>query len=138
MIPFIQKGDLTKLSGKRRNSICGCETKCKVFFTFITDNNDSDYILCAGDAKQFGFEILEMIGAVKSGIMFIGPNRAWTGEEERLIENYFKEHDCFDDNGRVRHGINRGLAEVLGRTREQVKEKVKRMRKEGKLKEGLS
>lgn len=83
MIPFIQKGDLTALPGKRRNNICGCENKCTEFYTFTTYKENSDFILCASDAKQFGFEILEMIGAIKSGVMFIGPNRAWTGEEER-------------------------------------------------------
>lgn len=132
-IPFIAKGDLTKVPGKRRNVICGCENRCTEFYTFTTLKEGSDFMMCAGDAKQFGFEILEMIGAVKSGIMFIGPNRAWTGEEERIIEKYFKEHDCIDENGRVRHGINVGLAEVLGRNRQQVKEKVKRMRKVGRI-----
>lgn len=132
-IPFITKGDLTALPGKRRNSICGCEKRCTEFYTFTTYKDDSDFILCAGDAKHFGFEILEMMGAVKSGIMFIGPNRAWTGEEERIIEKYFKEHDCIDERGRVRNGINSGLAEVLGRNRIQVRDKVKRMRKEGKI-----
>lgn len=135
MIPYIQKGDLTALPGKRRNAICRCEKRCTEFYTFTTVAKNTDFILCAGDARQFGFEILEMQGAVKSGIMFIGPNRAWTGEEERIIEKYFIENDCIDDKGRVRNGINTGLAEVLGRTRQQVKEKVKRMRKEGKIKE---
>lgn len=133
MIPYIQKGDLTALHGKRRKAICGCETQCKTFYTFTTDDEKTDFMLCAGDARQFGFELLEMLGAVKSGLLFNGPNLAWSGEDERLIQKYFKENDCIDENGKVRYGINAALAGILGRNRSQVKQKVQRMRNEGKL-----
>jgi hypothetical protein len=133
MIPFIQKGDLTKLPSKRRNNICGCQTSCREFFTFTTYSDDSDFILCAGDAKQFGFEILEKAGVVTQSHAFPKSKRGWTTEQERFVIKYIKENHRIDENGRMKDGTYTLIGEMLGKTREQVKDKVNHLRRFGRV-----
>lgn len=130
MIPYITKGDLTKLHHNRQKIICGCEPKCTEFYTFSTEE---DFILCTTDAKQFAFELLEELGIVTKKLAFPKSKYGWTMEQERFIQRYFKEEPIFREDGKIKYGTYSMLGEMLGKTREQVKNKIQSMQKEGKL-----
>lgn len=129
MIPHITKGDLTQLPSKRQQKICGCKPKCNDFYTFT---NDEDFILCSGDARQFAFEIFNKLGLVTAKLAFPKSKWGWTTEQEQFIKSYLKDKAAYY-NGKVKYGTYSLIAEMLGKTREQVKNKIQHMAKEGKL-----
>jgi hypothetical protein len=130
LIPYLTKGDLTKLSLKKQKKICGCVTLCQEFYNFTTD--DDDFILCAGDARQFAFELLEIMGLVTKKCAFPTSKWGWTTEQEEFVKKYLKDKNAYY-NGKVKYGTYSLIAEMLGKTREQVKNKIQHMQKEGKL-----
>jgi hypothetical protein len=129
MIPYITKGDLTKLSPKKQKKLCGCTALCKEFYNFTTD--EEDFTLCAGDARQLAFEIMYQQGLVSKKIAFPA-STGWTMEHEEFIKKYLKDKNAYSD-GKIKYGTYSLIAEMLGKTREQVKKKVQRMQKVGKL-----
>lgn len=129
MIPYITKGDLTKLPEKRQKKICGCNQRCREFFTFTTED---DFILCANDTNQFGFEILEQLGLVTKKQAFPNSKYGWTTEQERFVIKYLKENNCYL-GGKVKWGTYSLIGEMLGKTRDQVKDKINHLRKAGRL-----
>ncbi|MCD4838149.1 hypothetical protein LRS37_04540 [Neobacillus sedimentimangrovi] len=130
MIPYITKGDLTKLTPKRQRKICGCNPLCQEFYTYQTD--EDDFILCAGDTKQFALEIFNQLGLIDQNLAFPKTDYGWTDEQELLIQRYLKDKNAYY-RGKVKYGTYSNLAQMLGKTREQVKNKIQHMRKEGKL-----
>jgi len=130
LIPYISKGDLTKLGPKRQSKICGCNPKCKEFYTFSIDVED--FILCATDSRQFAFEVLESLGVVTSKLAFPHSLFGWTTEQERFIKEFLNDNSAYY-NGKVKYGTYSLIAEMLGKTRGQVKSKIQHMQKEGKL-----
>lgn len=130
MIPYMQKGDLTALHGRRRNAICGCKKQCRVFYTFINEDQDTDFILCAEDAKAFAFEILDSLGLLQNHQYVKG---VWSVDDEHLIKRYIKENKPYDERGHLQKGTIRELSEILGKTYKQVKGKIYTMRRAGKL-----
>jgi hypothetical protein len=130
MIPYITKGDLTKLSQKKQKKICGCPKLCTEFFNFATD--EEDFTLCTGDARQLAFEIMYQQGLVSKKLAFPDSNSGWTMEHEEFIKKYLKDKNAYSD-GKIKYGTYSLIAEMLGKTREQVKKKVQHMQKVGKL-----
>ncbi|CRK80331.1 hypothetical protein [Neobacillus massiliamazoniensis] len=130
MIPYITKGDLTKLSPKKQKKICGCVTLCTDFYTFTTD--DEDFTLCAGDTRQLAFEILEKQGLVTQKLAFPTSKWGWTTDQEEFVKKYLKDKNAYY-NGKIKYGTYSLIGEMLGKTRDQVKNKIQHMQKEGKL-----
>jgi hypothetical protein len=131
MIPYIQKGEMAKLHSKRQAALCGCQPRCRYFYTFT--EHEHDWILCARDAQQFAFEILEQLDLVTKKLAFPKSKVGWTTEQEHFIIRYFQDEHCFEENGKVKYGTYSLLGEMLGKTRDQVKLKIQHMSKEGKL-----
>lgn len=131
MIPYIHKGELFRLDPRRQKTVCACLEKCNYFYTFSF--REQDFMLCEGDTKQFGFEILQEIGVLTKKLAFPQSKYGWTTEQERFIKNYFATESCYTEAGRVKYGLYNMLGEMLGKSREQVKNKIQHMQKEGKL-----
>jgi hypothetical protein len=129
LIPYIVKGDLTKLPKRRQKKICGCSLTCTEFYTF---NTEDEFILCAGDAKKFAFEILEQLGIISKTLAFPYSVSGWTTMQEHLIKKFLSDPNVYY-NGKVKYGTYSRLGEMLGKSREQVKKKIQHMQKEGKL-----
>jgi hypothetical protein len=131
MIPYTTKGDLTKLPNKRQKKVCGCTPRCKEFITITTE--EEDLMICRTDAKEFAFELLEMLGLVTEKRAFPKSKRGWTTEQERFVIKYLKEENCINDKGKVKDGTYTLIGEMLSKSREQVKDKVGHLRKAGRL-----
>lgn len=132
MIPYMQKGDLRRLPLARQKAICGCAKQCEVFITF-TGKRENDFMLCAEDAKQFGFEILEMLEIVTKSLAFPKSKYGWTTEQERFVINYIKKNKRIGQDGRILNGTYTLIGEMLGKSREQIKDKVNHLRRAGRL-----
>jgi hypothetical protein len=130
MIPYLTKGDLTKLSLKKQKKICGCVILCNEFYNYSTD--DDDFILCAGDSRQFAFELLEKLGLVTKKMAFPTSKWGWTTEQEEFVKRYLKDKNAYY-NGKVKYGTYSLIGEMIGKSREQVKEKIKYLREAGRL-----
>jgi hypothetical protein len=131
LIPYLTKGDLTKLPTKRQKKVCGCSPPCTEFITIATEVED--IMLCHTDANEFAFEILELLGLVTEKRAFPKSKRGWTTEQERFVIKYLKEEHCYLDSGRMRDGTYSLIGEMLGKSREQIKDKVNHLRKAGRL-----
>lgn len=129
MIPYMKKGDLNKLPKTRQRKVCGCNDPCQ---TFITFSHNSDFLLCEQDAKEFAFEILAELGVLTKKLAFPKSKYGWTTEQEQFVIRYLKDEHCLQ-NGRVKYGTYSILGEMLGKSREQVKNKIQHMKKEKKL-----
>lgn len=131
MIPYMVKGELYRLDPRRQKNVCTCKQRCEHFYTFTL--RDTDFMLCAGDTEQFGFEILQEVGVLTKKLAFPKSKYGWTTEQERFIKNYFETERVYEPSGKVKYGLYSMLGEMLGKTREQVKNKIQHMQKEGKL-----
>lgn len=131
MIPYLTKGDLTKLPRKRMKKVCGCSPACSEFIIIATE--EEDLMLCRTDAKEFAFEMLEMLGFVTEKKAFPKSKRGWTTEQERFVIRYLKEEQCIRENGKVKDGTYSLIGEMLGKSREQIKDKVSHLRKAGRI-----
>lgn len=115
------KGDLGKIPEKRRKQICTCPSPCQVFLTIVAD---TDFILCANQAREFAFDILRPLGIMSSVNTVRRP--FWTTKDEDYIRHYLEEFGQHP-------GAYKCMAEHLGRTYHAVKTHVGDMRKAGKL-----
>jgi hypothetical protein len=131
MIPYLSKGDLSKLPKKRIKKVCGCSPTCTEFITITTE--EEDLMLCRTDAKEFAFEMLELLGLVTEKRAFPKSKRGWTTEQERFVIKYLKEENCIQENGKVKDGTYSLIGEMLEKSREQVKDKVNHLRKAGRI-----
>ena len=130
MIPYLMKGDLTKLPKNRQKKICGCPTLCTEFYTFSLENDD--FMLCAGDTRQFAFEMMSELGLMTKKLAFPTSKWGWTTEQEEFVKKYLKDKSAYY-NGKVKYGTYSLIGEMLGKSREQVKNKIQHMQKEGKI-----
>lgn len=115
------KGDLASLPAKRQRKICKCSTRCNNFITIVADE---DVIMCEGEAREYAYDILRTLGLYSD--VYQKPKALWTTKDEQFIIKYYAEH-----------GSHNGAYEIigrhLGRSREAVKRRITRMRKEKRL-----
>lgn len=131
MIPYLTNGLLNRMPEKRRKKICECSTPCNEFITISTENED--VMLCAAKAKEFAFEILEKVGTVTKNLAFPPTKWGWTTEQERILIKFLKEESCYSENGKVKYGTYKLLGELLGKSRSAINDKVKYLRRMGRL-----
>lgn len=132
MIPYLTKGQLNRMPEKRRKKICQCQRPCQYFFNISTENDD--VILCETDAKQFVYELLQLLGmADEQKIDFPQSKRGWTFAQENFVLKFLKEEKCMKENGFMKDGTYNMLSEMLGKTKAQIKDKVYHFRKAGRL-----
>jgi hypothetical protein len=124
VIPYSAKGDLTRLPEKKQHKICGCEPRCKEFINLSTEKDD--VMLCAKDAELFAFEILAHLEIVTRRMAFPKSKYGWTREQERFIIKYLEENP-------VKYGTYTLIGEMLGKSRDVVKNKIQYMKREGQL-----
>lgn len=100
---------------------CKCTPKCKEFFRL----NGID-VYCKKSLEQLAINILNRV----NGTMIAQKNfnnRGWTTKQEIELIKFIEK------NG-VQFGTYRILAEMFGKSRAQVKGKVYKLEKEGRLK----
>lgn len=114
------KGAMADLPVKRQKSICKCPTLCTNFINII---GMTDFILCEGVAREYAYDILRTLGLHSD--IYQKPKPFWTTKDEQYILDYFAEHGHHT-------GAYQIIGKHLGRSRDAVKNKVLKMRKEGK------
>ena len=112
-MPEIIEVDLTKRP-------CKCIPKCDQYFRI----NGMD-VYCKKKLEQLAINILNVVNGTTISQKNYN-NRGWTTKMERELIRFI------ESNG-VRFGTYRILAEMFGKSREQVKRKVYKLEKEGRL-----
>lgn len=120
MRPSVFKGKLDDLPSKRKRQICKCVDRCSAFITIV---GQEDFILCEAEAREHAFQVLRTLGIFSD--IYTKPTPFWTTKDEQFIIDYIAKHG-------VHNGAYRIIAEHLGRSRDATKNKILRMRKEGK------
>ncbi|MBT2718293.1 hypothetical protein [Bacillus sp. ISL-57] len=115
MKPILHKIDLKSLPKQQRAKICVCKTHCTKGVS-ITSYNDG-FIICWNDARKLLYEMIHTLDEEKT--------TSWTKEDEEFVIKYYA-------NG-VYYRINNEIAEHLGKTYQQVKSKVRNLRKAGRI-----
>lgn len=121
MQPQVFKGDLNKLPVKRQKQICLCNKPCNSFITIV---GQEDFIMCEAAARDHAFDILRILEILLD--VYTKPAPFWTTKDEAYVLDYFKKHG-------QHNGAYRIIAKHLGRSRDAVKNKVLKMRREGRL-----
>lgn len=116
MRPFISVVDLTALSVARRKRICECKSQCEKGITLSTHNDG--LIMCWNDARKTLYDLNSQMNE--------GAYTTWTDKDEELLIEHYKTHGNY-------RGIQRVLADMLGKSQSQVKSKVTRLRKHKRL-----
>lgn len=113
---------------------CTCPEPCLKLIEFL-DPMDQERILvlCEKQATAYAYDILKRVGVLKTspleGRIKVDKrrlNKNWTTLEEQELISFLK------DNG-VIYGGYRMFAELHGKTVHSVKEKVRSLRKEGRI-----
>lgn len=115
MKPILFKVDLESLPKQQQAKICVCKTPCNKGVS-ITSYNDG-FIICWNDARKLLYEMIHTLDEEKT--------TSWTKEDEEFVIKYYS-------NG-VYYRINNEIAEHLGKTYQQVKSKVRNLRKAGRI-----
>lgn len=111
---------ITKTKSKRASK-CKCTIMCEEFYRV----NGFD-VYCKGSLEQLAVNILNLVN--DTNISQGNRNkRGWTTKQEQQIIQFIER------NG-VQFGTYRIIGEMIGKTREQVKAKVYKLEKEGRLK----
>lgn len=121
MLPEVYKGQLCRIPERRRKTICQCDIPCKFFITIV---GQEDFVLCEKIGRNHALDILSTLGVI-TDIKTV-PTPFWTTKEEKFVIDYFKKHG-------QHNGAYRIIGVQLGRSRDAVKNKVRSMKKEGKI-----
>lgn len=121
MQPQVFKGDLSLLPTRRRKTICKCEIPRNHFITIV---GQEDFIICEKEARDHALDILNQLNVITE--IVTQPTPFWTTKEERYVINYFEQHGNHN-------GAYRIIGAQIGRSRDAVKNKVLKLRKEGRI-----
>lgn len=121
-------GDLTQMPEDQQARICRCYKKCKRFIT-LTIINDGQ-IICEYDAKKHLDNLYALLYPKK--VTKEKKHYGWTTkEEERLIE-IVRSSETYE-SGRLKQGARQIAAKELKRSESQIMNKLRDLRKRGKL-----
>jgi hypothetical protein len=129
--PVVHKGEMEQLYPAMQGKICKCERRCRRYVSVNTDREG--FMMCEMAAKEYAFEILHALDVVSEKKAFPQSVKGWTTEQERFIKKYITENNVIMPDGKLKYGTCSLLAEMLMKTRDQVKDKIRLMRREGKL-----
>jgi hypothetical protein len=116
MKPFLSKVNLKDLPTYSRKKICSHDVPCETAITFTTFNDG--IIICERDARETMYNLMQTLDAHN--------NTTWTDSDEAFLLDHYKDKGMY-------HGFYNYVADSLGKSRDQVKSKIKRMRKKGQL-----
>jgi hypothetical protein len=114
--PYISKADLSPLPLSQRRKICSCKIPCETGVTLTTFNDG--FLLCWNDARKMLYEFISVLDEER--------RTTWTEKDEEYVIEHYKVNGVY-------HGINTRIAEALGKSQHQVKSKVARLRKRGRI-----
>lgn len=116
MKPVIAKVNMKILSLRNQKRICECKTPCTTAVSLVGYNDG--FMMCWNDGRKLLYDLVALLED--------NTRTSWTDEDERfIIEAY--------SNG-ARYGMNTEIATQLGKSYHQVKSKVRRLKKLGKIK----
>ncbi|POD45914.1 hypothetical protein BKM15_26205 [Pseudomonas syringae pv. syringae] len=121
MRPTIFKGEMSPLPGKRQKAICKCAERCEHLIIIV---GQEDFVICEKAARDHALDILNQLNVITE--IVTQPTPFWTTKEERYVINYFEQHGNHN-------GAYRIIGAQLGRSRDAVKNKVLKLRKEGRI-----
>lgn len=122
---FLNTIDYSNLTRTQINKSCKCTPKCKTYIELESINK----ILCEKRATELSINLINKVKGVKL-VNSRYAARGWTVKQMNVVIDWITK------NG-VNHGDYSLLAEMLGKTRQQVKNKVYYMEKQGLLQKGL-
>lgn len=114
---------IANLSESSQNLICSCESKCK-YYVSIDDYGR----FCEYDAKQIALSIISLVVLRSNRVVLKHKRREWTFKEDEYLIDWYKVR-----KGKAKYGDLRLLAELLERSYESVKWRIKYLRKKGEL-----
>lgn len=115
MLPIIQRIDLLQMPPKARGRICKCSERCIEAVTITTANDD--LILCRNDARRHMYDLINVLDVGR-------PYTKWSCMDEQYIVDLVNSKGMYS-------GINRDIANALGKTYSQAKNKTRRMKLAG-------
>ncbi|MGM0807585.1 MAG: hypothetical protein ACQET8_23040 [Bacillota bacterium] len=119
MKPVVNINNMSQLSSKGAKKICECPKLCNRFVTISSpDRYGESMVMCERDSKKYASELQNALGLTHLG-------RWTTGQEQKVIK-YIEKYG-------VKYGTYAALGSDIGKTREQVRDKVYHLRKEGRL-----
>jgi hypothetical protein len=119
MKPVVNINPMSSLSNRLAKNICGCPKLCKRFITIVPPERYGDSIvICEKDSKRYIADLENALGLSTHG--------RWTTGQEITVINYINRHG-------VEYGTYAKLGKKLGKTRQQVGDKVRHLRAVGRL-----
>jgi hypothetical protein len=124
MKPKITRFELKELSVLMQKEVCPHNPRCARAYTITTPNDG--FMICEGDIKDTTYDLMKMLGMVDENYTLPKFDAGWTIKQEKILENYLKE------NGK-KYGSYAIIGKLVGKTRQQVKDKVYRMKRDGRI-----
>lgn len=120
--PVIHRMKLKDFPTVQRKKICGCNTPCEDGISMTTYNDG--LIMCWNDGRRFLYSLINVLEKSEEGKAV--KYTSWTASDEEFIVSLVKEKGMF-------RGINRVIAESLGKTYTQAKTKTRNLKRQGKI-----
>lgn len=120
MIPVMQRINLQELSDRKK--VCKCKTACDYGVSMTTYNDG--FIMCWNDSRKSLYNLINLLETGEDAVP--GKYTNWTRTDEEFIISLVEKKGMF-------RGINRVIAESLGKTYQQAKSKTRNMKKQGKI-----
>jgi hypothetical protein len=115
---------MQEISPIMQRNVCSHNPKCSR--AFIVNTHNDGFMVCENDMKDTVYETMKLLGMVPENYTLPKNDTGWTIRQEKLLADYINE------NG-VQYGAYSIIGELVGKTRRQVKDKVHRMKRDGKL-----
>lgn len=118
--PLIQVRNMTELSPYKQKKVCEHEPRCDKFI--LINTLSEGMTLCQKDALGYCYSIMGKLGVLPE-VKVKNPS-GWDQEKLLFLINYIRVND-------IRYGTYSELADTLGLSRRQIKDKVLYLRKKG-------
>jgi hypothetical protein len=117
--PIVNINRMTTLSSKGARKICECPKLCERFVSISSPDRYGDsIIMCERDSKKYVSELKNALGLTSLG--------RWTTGQEATVIRHIKKHG-------IKYGSYADIGKKVGKTREQVRDKVKCLRAAGRI-----
>jgi len=121
--PLVHYNSMDEITKAEQRKLCRCSILCEKF-VIITYTRGPVLSLCAMDARRYIAEVGKAIGLnIKA---FHQPKRGWTDEETERIKRHYEKHGG-------EWGYLKAFAVEIGRSQEQLRQKIWRMKRNGEL-----